>query len=215
VSAVEVQLLRGAYLYQSGFAVDADGAPRAYAPPNSGLVGLDSIDNAGKPGNWWAIVANAGCNPVVQGDDDPAPGYCVSTTALVDHRFGERDPRRYVDSSTVPYASVPPDLCGVRGVRMGDVAVAIYQGVVAGAVVADVSPHGHYGEGSIALAAALGLPRSPRNGGCSWGVTWLVWPGSHATPAWPRAVADVQAQALRMFASWGGIAGVPWMAPSV
>jgi len=213
---MDVQRLRGAYLYQAGFAVDADGSPRAYAPPGSGLVGLDSVDNArDSKGGWCGVVTNAGGCPVVQVEGDPAPGYCVSTTALVDHRFGERDPRRYVDSETVPYASVPPDLCGLRGVRMGDMAVVIYKGVVAGAIVADVSPHGHYGEGSIALAAALGLPSSPRSGGCSWGVTWLVWPGSHATPPWPRARISIQAQALRMFSDWGGIAGVPWMAPQV
>lgn len=210
-----VQLIRGAYLWQSGFAVDADGSPHAYAPAGSGLHGLDHIDNAGKPGDWWALVTNAGGCPVVQGDNDPAPGYCVSTTALVDPRFADRDPRRYVDSERVPYASVPRDLLGQRGVRMGDIAVAIYKGVAVGAIVADASPAGHYGEGSIALAAALGLPSSPRSGGVAFGVTWLVWPSSHATPAWPRTNEDIQAQAVRMLAAWGGLAGVPWLAPSV
>jgi len=212
---VQVQLIRGAYLWQSGFAVDADGSPRAYAPDHSGLHGLDALANAGKPGDWWGVVTNAGGNPVEQGPNDPAPGYYVSTTALVDPRFADRDPRRYVDSETVPYASVPRDLTGQRGVRMGDVAIAIYQGVAVGAIVADVSPAGHYGEGSIALASALGLPADPRHGGVAFGVTWLVWPSSHATPAWPRTLDDFQAQAVRMFADWGGIAAVPWLAPSV
>lgn len=209
------QLIRGAYLWQSGFAVDADGSPRAYALPGSGLHGLDRIDNASSHGKWWGIVCNASGVPVVQSDGDPCPGFCVSTTSLVDPRYGDRDPRRYVDSETVPYIAVPPDLMGNRGVRMGDVALVLYQGRLAGAVVADVGPHGHYGEGSIALAEALGIPSSPRGGGVSWGVTWLVWPASHASPAWPRENADVHAQAVRMFADWGGVAAVPWMAPSV
>jgi len=210
-----VQLIRGAYLWQSGFAVDADGSPHAYAMPGSGLHGLDHIDNAGKPGDYWGVVTNAGGCPVVQSDNDPAPGYCVSTTALVDHRYADRDPRRYVDSETVPYVSVPRDLTGQRGVRVGDVAIAIYKGVAIGAIVADVSPAGHFGEGSIALAEALQLPSSPRSGGVAFGVTWLVWPYSHASPAWPRSVADVHGQAVQMFSAWGGMAGVPWLAPSV
>jgi hypothetical protein len=183
--------------------------------PGSGHRGLDHIDNAGKPGDWWGVVTNAGGCPVVQGDSDPAPGFCVSTTALVDPRYADRDPRRYVDSETVPYASVPRDLTGQRGVRMGDVAIAIYKGIAVGAIVADVSPAGHYGEGSIALASALGLPADPRSGGVAMGVTWLVFPASHASPVWPRTVSDFQAQAVSMFATWGGIAGVPWLAPSV
>lgn len=209
------QLIRGAYLWQSGFAVDADGSPHAYALPGSGLHGLDHIDNAGSHGKWWGVVCNASGVPVVQADNDPCPGYCVSTTSLVDPRYGERDPRRYVDSEHVPYIAVPPDLMGNRGVRMGDVCLALYKGAVAGAIVADVGPKGHYGEGSIALAEALGLPSSPRGGGVSWGVTFVVWPASHASPAWPRSNEDVQAQAVRMFAEWGGVAAVPWMAPSV
>jgi len=211
---MDPQLVRGAFLWQSGFRVDADGSPRAYALPGSGLHGLDAIANAGHPGKWEGVFVNAAGDPVIQGPDDPAPGYCVSDTALSDHRYGDRDPRRYVNAETVPYVSVPPDLVH-RGVRMGDAAVVIHKGIIAGAIVADEGPHGRYGEGSMALAAALGLPSSPRNGGCSWGVTWLVWPGSRATPAWPRDVVDFQAQALKLFASWGGVAGVPWMAPSV
>lgn len=212
---VQPQIIRGAILYEAGFAVDADGSPRAYALPGSGLHGLDHIDNAGKPGDWYGVVCNAMGTPVVQGPDDPAPGYCVSPTSLVDPRFGQRDPRRYVDSERVPYIAVPRDLLGQRGVHMGDVALALYKGVAVGAIVADVGPKGHYGEGSIALAEALGIASSPRGGGVGWGITWLLWPGSHGSPAWPRAIEDVQAQAVRMFADWGGIAGVPWLAPSV
>lgn len=207
------QLVRGAYLWQSGFAVDADGSPRAFALPGSGLHGLDHIDNAGSHGRWWGVVTNAMGLPVAQGTDDPAPGYCISTTSLVDRRFGERDPRRYVDSERIPYVAVPPDLQGQRGVRMGDVALVLYQGRCQGAVVADTGPRGHYGEGSIALAQALGIPSSPRAGGVAWGVTWLVWPGSSG--GWPREPAEVHVQAVRLFAEWGGVAGVPWMAPTV
>jgi hypothetical protein len=34
------------------------------------------------PGNWWALVTRNG-RPIVQGADDPAPGFYVSTTTLV------------------------------------------------------------------------------------------------------------------------------------
>ena len=82
----------------------ADGAPKAYHADNS--KALDFLGNAGHPGNWWAIVTDNGRpdgKPVVQGAGDPAPGYYVSMTAMPNPQFPLRDPRRYVDATTIPY----------------------------------------------------------------------------------------------------------------
>jgi len=41
-----------AFAYRAGMAVDADGAYRAYHPNDR--MGLDSVEHAGYPENWWA-----------------------------------------------------------------------------------------------------------------------------------------------------------------
>src|SRR5215469_9907125 len=78
-----------AIFYKSGFAVDADGAYRAYHPDDR--PGLDALKHAGHPGDWWALVTDnekRDGRPVLQEQGDPAPGFYVSTTALY-----ERDNR--------------------------------------------------------------------------------------------------------------------------
>jgi len=202
--SVTVQLIRNAFVWTSGFAVDSDGSPSCYAP--EGLHGLDALANAGHPGNWWGLACDESGVPHVQGASDPCPGYYVSTTALVDSVLPVRDPQRYVDACTVPYVSIAHDLLGGARVHLGDVAMVCYGARRSGAVVADVSPAGHYGEGSMALADALGIPQSPRTGGCSRGVTWIVFRESRR--GWPRAVAEFQVQAEELFAAWGGEAEI-------
>src|SRR6266850_6251759 len=46
------------FFYKSGWAVDADGAFRAYHPTDR--LGLDSLGHAGHRGNWWALVTDNG-----------------------------------------------------------------------------------------------------------------------------------------------------------
>lgn len=195
-----VKVVGGAVCWASGMAVDADGSPRAYAPEGSGLRGLDHLGNAGRPGAWWGLACDRLGNPIVQGKEDPAPGFLVSTTALQDASRMDRDPLKYVDSETVPYVVVPPDLLQL-GVRMGDLAYACHGSLGSPAIVADVGPHGHLGEGSIALARALGLPFDPRDGGIATGVLYAAWPGTRTSPRWPR---DFASGAAGLFSAWGG-----------
>ena len=172
-----------ALVWKAGMAIDADGAPNAYHPTPG--TGLDHLANAGKPGNWWGVVTDDGTakgSPVVQGPDDPFPGYYVSPTSLVDKSKGLRDPKRYVDSTTIPYLALPPEVLVSKltgGARLGDYAAVIDgDGDVAYAIVADVGPKGKLGEGSIALADALGIPSNPRRGGRTSGLTYVVFAGS-------------------------------------
>jgi hypothetical protein len=186
IAVVEIHGMAN-FHFVAGMAIDADGAPNAYGPDGKGL---DFLANAGKPGNWWALVTDTGKpsgKPVVQSDTDPAPGYYVSTTALEDTSKNRRDPRRYVDAATIPYIVLPPDLAKAHGVRLGDFALVRRpvsdddEGsapVTVGAIYADVGPKGKLGEGSIALAKALGLPPDPKKGGAAGGVTYIVLPGS-------------------------------------
>ena len=179
---VEVQDL--VVRWTAGLMIDADGAYRAYHP--DGVSGLDNLKNAKrKDGSWVGVVLGTDGLPVIQGPKDPAPGFYVSGTALQDKRKAKTDPLRYVDSETVPYIAVP-NLLLQAGLTLGDVALVEYRGRRQVAVVADVGPAGKLGEGSIALAKALGIPSSPRNGGVSSGVSVQVW--RNTSKGWPRVI---------------------------
>lgn len=197
----------------SGLAIDADGSPRAYAPPP--LRGLDYLGNAHtNPRNlkspWCGVVVGENGKPVVQGPQDPAPGYFVSATALFDPHCAQKNPARYVDSESVPYLAIPPDL-RVHGAQLGDLAFAAYQGTVSWAIVADVGPRKKVGEGSIALAAALGIPSSPRSGGVGNGVACVVFLGS--SKGWPRDLDEASRVAAQLLERWGGAGRLTGMCP--
>ena len=93
-----------AFFFTSSLMIDADGAPNAYNPEDTGL---DDLSNAGQPGHWDGIIADEEGNPVVQGPDDPFPGYYISCTALSDWTKERIDPTRYVDASKIPYIALP------------------------------------------------------------------------------------------------------------
>lgn len=177
-----------ALVWTAGLAIDADGSPHAYHP--DGRSGLDYLANAGNPGRWWGVVCDGGV-PVEQGLLDPAPGFLVSPTSLCDRTRHLHDPLRYVDSERIPYLAVPRVLLQL-GLHLGDVAQVEYQGRSSPAIVADVGPADHLGEGSIALAEALGIPSSPRHGGCSSGVAVRVW--RRSARGWPREWREVETQ---------------------
>lgn len=190
--------------FEAGMGIDADGSPRAYHP-DSGM-GLDALANAGRPGRWWGVATDTGRadgTPVLQGPDDPAPGFYVSTTSLHDPSKAHTDPARYVDAETMPYFVLPGDL-GLS-IRLGDFGYVVRPSAAkaSGGVFADVGPKGHVGEGSIALAEALGIPSSPRHGGCSGGVLYVVFSGSAA--GWPLDRSEVETRATALFTAWGGM----------
>jgi hypothetical protein len=201
--------------YKSGMTIDADGAPKAYHPhwkqPDS-QQGLDYLENAGRPGNWWALVTDNGRpdgNPVVQKDSDPAPGFYISMTALEDGGKARTDPHKYVDSSQIPYIVLPDKHSA--GAKPGDFAVVYNRrnGQIANAIYADVGPSDKIGEGSIALAEALGIPSSPKTGGVNTDVMYVVFPGSgnpYPKPKWPRSIDQINTEAQKHFKDWGGMA---------
>jgi hypothetical protein len=130
--------------------------------------GLDYLGNAGRPGNSWALVtdnAEPDGNPVIQTDADPAPGFYISTMSLEDPNSDRKDPRRYVNAEAVKFIVLPGGL-GL-GAKLGDFAVVLRPttGAYDYAVYADVGPANKIGEGSIALANALGIPSTPKTDG--------------------------------------------------
>ncbi len=196
-----------ALVFKSGLAVDADGAFRAYHPNNS--LGLDTIEHAGRPGNWWALAtdtAKLSGHPVLQDKNDPAPGYYVSMTSLFDSENpNERDPRRFVDAASIPYVVLPPK--GFRRVKLGDLAMVInlHNREMSAAIVADESaPDLPMGEGSMALANALGIDSNPRTGGIDNGVVYVIYPNSGNGR--PRSLEEIHSLARSQFETWGGMA---------
>lgn len=195
------------FFYVAPMHIDADGAYKAYHRDSN--VALDNLANAGKPGNWWALVTDNGertGNPIVQCGDDPAPDYYVCMTALGDPTKAKTDPRRWVDSSTVPYFVLPGGLAPQMKVKLGDLGVALHRpsGKLSAAIYADVGPKGKIGEGSIALAKALGLRESAKNGGTERReIAWLVFPGSGSGK--PRDRDVVINLGMELFKDWGGL----------
>lgn len=195
-----------AFIYKAGMAVDADGAFRAYHPINR--LGLDSIEHAGYPGHWWALATDTGKTsgrPFIQRKGDPAPGYYVSMTSLYDATIPtERDPHRFVDAARIPYVVLPP--IGFKHARLGDFATVINlrNGKLTGAILADESSSDlEMGEGSIALAKALGIDSNPRTGGTDDDVAYVIYPGSGNGK--PRHLKEISTISERCFKSWGGI----------
>jgi len=115
---------------------------------------------------WYGIATKDAAHnePVVQ-SDGPYQGYFVSTTAFENPAFDAGDPRRYLDSRTVPFVVLPRgshffskgDAFSDGGAALGNVAF-VYDPAsqrYAFAIVGDLGPTKALGEGSIALAAAL------------------------------------------------------------
>jgi len=193
------------FFFKSGLAIDADGAFRAYHPKDR--LGLDSLKHAGDHGRWWALVTDNGKpsgRPVVQGKSDPAPGYYISTTALYDpDNPNPRDPHKYVDAATIPYIVLHPK--ALKHARLGDFAtvVNLHNGKVSAAIVADESaPDLPFGEGSIALAKALGIDSDPRKGGQDEDVAYVIYSGSGNGK--PRRLEEIVQRSKQLFEAWGG-----------
>jgi hypothetical protein len=175
-----------AFYFISRMTIDADGAPNAYHPDDAGL---DDLANAGAPGHWDGIVTDRDGHPMIQQESDPSPGYYISCTSLFDKTKNFADPRGYVDASSIPYIALPRELAIREGVRLGDFAFVINlrNGKSSYAIYADV---GAFGEGSIALADALGVSSNARHGGQSGGILYLLFPGSGNQR--PRTIAEIR-----------------------
>ena len=188
-----------AFFFVSGMTIDADGAPNAYHPDDTGL---DDVANAGEPTHWDGIITDRDGNPLIQGESDPFPGYYISCTSLSDQSKKFTDPTGYVDASKIPYVVLPNDLADRGGARLGDFAVVmnLRNGKSSYAIYADI---GTMGEGSIALADNLGIRSDPRRGGQSDGILYLVFPSSGNLQ--PRTIEEIQSEAQKLLHDWGGI----------
>lgn len=163
----------GSYSFKAAMTVDADGANgadgsgrAAYGP--HGTNPLDYLANAGQPGNWWGIAVDGHGNPIVQGANDPAPGYYISTTSYERPEYPKTNPSRYLDSATEFFIVVPSHWRReVPGVVLGCKAVVRDEetGTEIEGLVGDFGPRSHIGEASMAFASGFGLNPDPKSGG--------------------------------------------------
>lgn len=201
-----------ACLFRAGMMICADGAAEAYHPDGSPPA-LDGTANAGRPGNWWGIVTDPNGRPYIQRQLDPAPGFYVSCTALVDAKVTDvRLPARYLDATTIPYVVLPGGdqvkyFSSRQPVRLGDMCLVYNEKnqQMSAAIYGEIGPQKSLGEGSIALAKALGIPSNARKGGTfRRDIMTVVFPGSGNMQ--PKSVAEIESLTHKAFQSWGGLA---------
>lgn len=195
--------------------VDADGHPKAYHP-NGSPPGLDYLANAGCPGNWWGLACDSSGNPYVQTSKNIAPGYYVSTTALIAPGLHDREPAKYVDSGFIPFIVLPGKPKFDKNQTLGDLAMVFNNktGKMSWALYADIGPSNELGEGSMALCDALGINSDPKTGGESKEVIAMIYfPGSYVD--WPAKLEDLSAVAYQLFDDWGGYDSAKALLPQI
>jgi hypothetical protein len=199
--AFPAQRIGDAVLFQSGMYVDADGAPNAYGPHNRGL---DFTANAVRGGKFLSVATHPDGKPVIQ-RSGRFKGFYVSTTSLHNATSSPTSPDTYVDARKIPYIVLPPEFMDQFGVALGDLAVVTNQrnGKSSFAIFADVGPHGKIGEGSVALAHALGINDDPRHGGTGSSIAYLVFPKSGLGQGKLRSAKEIRISASRAFRRWG------------
>lgn len=202
IGGIAIYDLGDALRYTTGMRIDGDGGRHTY---RVGPGGLDYIGNAHKDPRdatspWVGIVLGPDGQPIADTE-----GFLLSPTALVDRTKALGDPDRYVDAELVPYGSIPPELEAL-GACLGDLMLMEYRGVGIAGLAADIGPHRKIGEASEATAKALAIPSSPKNGGVEAGVTYTIWKGSRATPAWPRSLDDIAAEVEQLRAGRAAVA---------
>jgi Fungal chitosanase of glycosyl hydrolase group 75 len=202
---------KNGFYFTSGMTIDADGSPRAFHP--NPKKGLDDSSHAGHPGNWWGIMTDNGDTngkPLIQGPNDPAPGYYISTTGLQDTTKEENDPRRYADAEKVPYVVLSGTTEQNFNAVMGDYAVVYNKAnkKISLGMYGDEWPTLKVGEASVAVAKELGINADARVGGVeSSTIVYLIFPNTRTTP-WTAAepIEQIRAEAQKHFEAWGGLA---------
>ena len=201
-----------AYVYTTGhMEIDADGAPNAYHPNDTGL---DFLANAGFPDHGWrSVLVEDPSHPGTpfRQPDGPFAGFFVSKTSLESSQVEVTDPARYVSATSTPYIVFPSTFHALQGTgTLGDFVLAknLANGRTTAAIVADIGPaNAPLGEVSIKLVEALGGHNpNPRTGSGKPAGTfrYVVFPHSHVTPKWPLTAAQIDEQATQLLATAGG-----------
>lgn len=173
-----------AVVFSSQMQVNTDGAPDSYHPDDIGITHICNGVSVGAKCVWkakcladfnkakaqgfngptkicfFAMAKHQNGKPVIQGPNDPKPGFYVSTTALQQPGVDKKTPQAHLDSNHIPFIVIPRhwQQSAIPGVRLGDFALVLRKstGQLSFAVVGDLGPKKKLGEGSVALHQALG-----------------------------------------------------------
>ncbi|WP_433219202.1 ricin-type beta-trefoil lectin domain protein [Dactylosporangium sp. CS-047395] len=130
---------------------------------------------------FWSADMDIDCDGIgtshCNASTDPWYQAQTSFTTSNGSYFTSESTRYYV----IPLPSSRFDY-GANGIRPGAVAAVVYNNQVAYAVFADEGPDNIIGEGSYALATALGIDPNPATGGTAGPVTFIVFPSSVPSP---------------------------------
>jgi LysM repeat protein len=192
-----------AYFFVSKLEVTAAGSSKAYHQ-NSNLA-YEFLRRAGITGYWWGLVTNSSGTPIVQGANDPAPGYYISKTALSDCSKPVTDPTRYLDAEVIPYIALPAR--HMMGAKIGDLCLVIntMNNKRSYAIVGDIEPDNSIGIGSIALAEKLGILSNPKTGGVEDGILYIIFAQSGDNACTPKTPQQITEEGEKLFEQWGGM----------
>jgi hypothetical protein len=177
--------ITGLVYFKADYDLDFDGSPRAYNPKNTGIEENGNAKNsAGEFSESIILFKNK--KPYLQKANDPFFGFFISLTSLKLQNFPDTSVRRYVDSEKIPYYVLPGKKLEVAGVEKGDIGLIFNTKTNKStfAIFADSGPVTIIGEGSIALAKAIGIntrvnDRGKIVGGVDEGnILYIVFPRS-------------------------------------
>ena len=148
----------GLVYFKADYDLDFDGSPRAYNPTNTGIEENGNAKNsAGEFSESVILIKNK--KPYLQKASDPFPNFFISLTSLKLQSFPDTSTKKYVDSEKIPYFVLPGKKLETAGIFMGDIGLIFNTKTNKStfAIFADSGPSSIIGEGSIALAKAIGI----------------------------------------------------------
>ena len=126
---------------------------------------------------WWNADFDIDC-------DGGRGAICMSDPDYMAETSGVDSRGNPLDASTLPFIVIPLASTRFRyadhGIRIGQVALVMYRDRMVFGIFGDAGPAAVIGEGSFAMAEALGIPSNPSRGGVDSGVTYLVFTGASA-----------------------------------
>jgi hypothetical protein len=147
----------------------------------SPLYALDSGETATVPlcqltgAIYWQADMDVDC-------DGGSGAECMSDPYYQPDTSGVTSTGQPLDASTLPFIVIPLPRTGFDyrnfDIHIGSVAAVIYRDRVVYAIFGDAGPSSIIGEGSFALAQALGIDPDPSTGGVGSGVTYIVFQGA-------------------------------------
>lgn len=124
---------------------------------------------------WWDADFDVDC-------DGGRGSICMSDPDYLPDTSGVDSMGDPLDASTLPFVVIPLASTRFRyadhGIGIGQIALVLYEDRMVFGIFGDAGPAAIIGEGSFAMAEALGIPSNPSTGGVDSGVTYLVFTGS-------------------------------------